>query len=76
MELCLYNRIVSYLMTFIIISIVDEYLLSRRSCSVLKDPDNIWKVATSLQRFDHSFNLSIEYIDGKTKKSQEEHITQ
>ena len=43
---------------------------------IFQDPDNIWKVATSLQRFDHMFSLAIEYEDGKTKKTQEEHLTQ
>jgi len=40
------------------------------------DPDNTWKVATSLQRFDHIFNLTIEREDGKSKTLQRENITQ
>eukprot|EP00795_Rhopilema_esculentum_P010527 gene10527-19254_t len=40
------------------------------------DPSNTWKIGTTLQRFDHMFNLTIEYQDGKTKEIQEVDLKQ
>eukprot|EP00112_Aurelia_sp_Birch-Aquarium-sp1_P016044 Seg36.8 transcript_id=Seg36.8/GoldUCD/mRNA.D3Y31 product="putative signal peptidase complex subunit 2" protein_id=Seg36.8/GoldUCD/D3Y31 len=38
---------------------------------VRKDPDNTWKIATSLRRYDHMYHIMVQYEDGKTKKSKE-----